>query len=146
MKRFSIFFFIVFCVFVLSGPVSNVYAKVVASPPVKVNVVGGTTITDEKINDIDTFLDLKIVVCRDLNKRFDQYKAINSKLEIAQDSQLKEAKDEIELWVFKRFQIIVITTTFSLIVVKYLSLKIYKLLMILSNCIIYYNGNTICNI
>lgn len=61
MKNYSIIFFII-CTLILLGPISTTQAKVVASPPVKVNVVGGTTISDEKINDM----------FKDANKILDQ--------------------------------------------------------------------------
>lgn len=52
MKRFLIVLSVAFCSVLLAVFVRTVEAKIVASPPVKVNVVGGTTITDEKINDM----------------------------------------------------------------------------------------------
>jgi hypothetical protein len=52
MKRFSIALSIVFCLLLFACLINKAQAKVVASPPVKVNVVGGTAINDDKIKDV----------------------------------------------------------------------------------------------
>ena len=75
---------------------------------------------EEKIDDINMFLTMEIELSRNLDKRFDQYKAINSKLDIADDSELRESKNEIELWVYQRFQRILIIIIISLIVLNFL--------------------------
>jgi len=49
MKRFSIVLSVVFCLFLFAGVVRTIEAKVVASPPVKVNVLDGVDIDDDKI-------------------------------------------------------------------------------------------------
>lgn len=52
MKGFLIVLSVIFCLFLFEGVVRTIEAKVVASPPVKVNVLDGVDIDDDKINDM----------------------------------------------------------------------------------------------
>lgn len=52
MKGFLIVLSVIFCLFLFEGVLRTIEAKVVASPPVKVNVLDGVDIDDDKIEDM----------------------------------------------------------------------------------------------